>query len=161
MDSPSLLLSSSVRRMVCLHPLFAAFLPATLLAGNVAPPQNRSAAPEHAVAALEALLAAYSDGRFDQAQAMVAPEMTGYARTVVALRDAGYARRQFRIDLSDMKLCASPDTVIVRTRWLKRFLTLPALAPRQVAGRSTFVMRRHAGGWRLYASAGDNLFAGR
>jgi hypothetical protein len=140
--------------------LTAAMPPATVLAADTAAAVLANQADDkQALGVLNQLLSFYMEGQFQQAEALLEPQMIGYSRVMDALRDTGLVQKQLRIKLSDTRTLVSQDIVIVRARWEKRFLTLPALAPAQRSGNATFVMHREAGAWRLSALSGDNLFS--
>lgn len=141
---------SPARRAMLMLPLLSAGT-AALAAG---PPDG-----EPALACLQDLLQAYSEGRFDAAEALLAPQMTGYAQLVSAMHESANSSKQIVITLSDTSTSYSADMVVIRTRWEKRFLALPAMAARRSSGRATYIMRRQEGAWRLFANDGDNIFA--
>ena len=140
--------------------LTAAIPPAIALAADTttAGPANQ-ADGQQALGVMNQLLSFYMEGQFQQAEALLEPQMIGYSRVMDALRETALTQKQLRITLSDTRTLVSQDVVIIRTRWEKRFLTLPALAPTQRSGHATFVMHREAGVWRLSALSGDNLFS--
>ena len=151
---------NALRFFCSLFLLAAAVPPAVALAADTATagPVNQ-ANGQQALGVLNQLLAFYMEGQFQQADALLEPQMIGYSRVMDALRETGLTQKQLRIKLSDTRTLVSQDIVIVRARWEKRFLTLPALAPAQRSGNATFVMHREAGAWRLSALSGDNLFS--
>jgi|GEM_PF-2128958 len=151
---------NALRFLCSLCLLTAAMPPATALAADTATtgPANQ-ADGQQALGALNQLLSFYMEGQPQPAEALLEAQMIGYSRVMDALRDTGLVQKQLRIKLSDTRTLVSQDVVIVRTRWEKRFLALPALAPAIRSGQATFVMHREAGVWRLSALNGDNLFS--
>jgi hypothetical protein len=151
---------NALRFLCSLFLLTAAMPPATVLAADTATagPANQ-ADGQQALGVLNQLLSFYMEGQFKQAEALLEPQMVGYSRVMDALRETGLTQKQLRINLSDTRTLVSPDVVIIRCRWEKRFLTLPGLAPARRSGNATFVMHREAGVWRLSALSGDNLFS--
>lgn len=147
------------------------FLFSLLLLGLVAGPgaaaQPRAAAAEvpagrleeqQALDAMQQLLAAFCEGNYAQAEALIDPQMTGQTQLVQTLRQTGHLQNQLRINLSDTRNLVSRDVAVIRTRWEKRYLLLPALTAQRRSGSTTFVMHREAGAWRLSALSGDNPF---
>ena len=151
---------NALRFLCSLFLLTAAMSPATVLAADTATagPANQ-ADGQQALGALNQLLSFYMEGELHPAEALLEPQMIGYSRVMDALRETGLTQKQLRISLSDTRTLVSPDVVIIRCRWEKSFLTLPALAPARRSGNATFVMHREAGVWRLSALNGDNLFS--
>jgi hypothetical protein len=151
----------NVIRLFCsLMLLGAVAAPApSLAADRIASPPVDQADGQQALDVLRQLLAAYIKGQYLQSEALVEPQMIGHAQITEALRLGATRQKQMRINLSDTRTLVSEDVVIIRTRWEKRFLSVPGLRARRSSGDSTFVMHRESGVWRLSAASGDALIS--
>ena len=123
----------------------------------IAPPV--AAASADALAALEGILAAYSEGHVLRAEAMVEPAMIGYQQLIDMMRLSISQQKQVRISLHDTKMVSGNDIVVIRSGWDKRYLTLPGLAPIARKGQTIFLMQLTKDGWKLAGQSGDNLFS--
>lgn len=112
-----------------------------------------------ALAALEGILAAYSEGQALRAEAMVEPAMIGRQQLIDAMRLSIAQQKQIRISLHDTQMVNGDDVVVLRTGWDKRYLTLPDMAPMVRKGQTLFLMQLTKQGWKLAGQSGDNLFA--
>ena len=114
-----------------------------------------------AQAALRQLIAAYAAGEQAGLEALVSPDMIGYAGVVDAARQSRPLQRQLRITLSDLRAQASPDAglVLIQARWEKRFVRLPAGTQVRKSGAAVFSFKRTEAGWKLSGLSGDNPFA--
>jgi hypothetical protein len=118
--------------------------------------QNES---RQAMAALRLLLSAYASGNPSEMETLIDPGMIGYSGVLDAVRQAGSTQRQLRLSLSDTRMQLSDDTVLIQTRWEKRFVRLPARVAVRKTGAATFIMQRSDGRWKLSALSGENPFA--
>lgn len=149
--------------LLCL--LAVAFsLAAPVSPGAAARPAAAPAGPKdsrQAQAALRQLIAAYAAGAQADLEALVSPDMTGYAGVVDAARQSRPLQKQLRITLSDLRAQSSEDAglVLVQARWEKRFVRLPAGVQVRKGGAAVFSFKRTEAGWKLSGLSGDNPFA--
>lgn len=132
------------------------------LAGE--PPKPAAIAPvtiasADALAALEGIFAAYSDGQALRAEAMMEPAMIGHQQLIDAMRLSISRQKQVRISLHDTKMVTGNDVVVIHTGWDKRYLALPGMDPMVRRGQTIFLMQLTKQGWKLAGQSGDNIFA--
>ncbi len=114
---------------------------------------------QHAVDAMQRLLAAYTSGNQAQVESLLEPKMIGYSRVVDGAREAQTTQNQLRLTLSDTRTQISEHVVLIQTRWDKRYVSNPGRQAVHKGGLCTLVMRPDLSGWRLSALNGDNPFS--
>jgi hypothetical protein len=126
------------------------------VAAPIADPSEGRKAQE----ALQELVRAYETGNVGLIRSRLDPAMIGYQRFIDGVIQDSNRMKLVRIHLKDVQVLAGPDVAVIQANWEKRFLSATGLAPGLFTGHSMFLLHReNAGGWKVAAFGGDNLFA--
>ena len=108
---------------------------------------------------LDEIIRAYETGDIGLIQARLDPAMIGYQRFIDGMRRDTTSLKQIRLHLFEAQITAGPHVAMIQAAWEKRFFGVVDFTPGIFTGRSTFLMHRDRGGWRLAAVSGDNPFS--
>jgi hypothetical protein len=134
-------------------------------------PDAQAAKPESAInpscreqtainAVLEQIKGFYESGDALALQSKLDPAMVGYLGYVEAFKRETVQFTQRQLSYALPVYQCGPDVAIVSFSWEKRFFDVVSFKPALTTGSSSILLQRdNTSGWRMIASAGDNLFS--
>jgi hypothetical protein len=128
---------------------------------STASPINPSCREQTAInAVLGQIKGFYESGDALALQSKLDPAMVGYLGYVEAFKRETVQFTQRQLSYAIPVYQCGPDVAVVSFSWEKRFFDVVSFKPGLITGSSTILLQRDStSGWRMIATAGDNLFS--